>query len=264
MVAFHALFALTMRHLRLLKRDVNLIMSTLYWPLLDVLIWGFLGSYMQQSQVGAHHNYVIVSLLGIVLWRTTSSAAIVTARGFVEELWSNNLINLISLPLRLTEWIGGIMVYSAVMSCFTAFYCMVLIMLIYGINPALLIGHVIMFVPPLFLCGLAIGMFCLTIIAYCGKRAEELYYVFAWFFAPFSTAFYPREILPHWAQMISDCLPMSYIFTGMRASLMQNADPIPFLLQGYGMAISYLLVAIFCFGWAFKSSKKRGLARLAD
>lgn len=121
-----------------------------------------------------------------------------------------------------------------------------------------------MFAPPLFLSGLAIGMFCLAIIAYCGKRAEELYYVFAWFFVPFSTAFYPRAILPYWAQMMSDCLPMSYIFTGMRASLMHDADPKPFILQGYVMAIGYLLVAIVCFAWAFNSSKKSGLARLAD
>lgn len=264
MPQLHAIFAITMRHLRLLRRDINHLLSTFYWPLLDVLIWGFLGTYIQNVQTNGIQNYTAVALLCIMLWRTTSSSAIVTARALVEELWTHNLINLVSLPLTLTEWILGVTLYNVIMSGITAIYCMILIMLLYGLSPLAMLSTFIVFAPPLFFSGLALGTICLAIIAYCGKRAEELFYIFAWFFAPFSTAFYPREILPGWAQMLSDALPMSAIFTGLRTSMLHNGDPTPYLIKGYLMAIAYFIVAIIAFAFAFHKSKKYGLARLSD
>jgi ABC-2 type transport system permease protein len=264
MLSFHAIIALALRHARLLRRDANYLLSMFYWPLLDVLIWGFLGSYIQNVQTNGYQNYTAVALLCIILWRTTSTSAIVTARAFVEELWSHNLINIVSLPLTLTEWFAGITLYNTLMSCATAVYCTLLIMFFYGLSPALIFGKFVLFAPPLFLSGLALGTLCLAIIAYCGKRAEELLYVFAWFFAPFSAAFYPREILPGWAQMISDALPMSYIFTGLRVSMLSEGDPTPYLIKGYLMAIAYLIIALLAFVFAFHKSKNRGLARLSD
>lgn len=263
MFSFSALFAITLRHLRLLWRDTNMALATFYWPLLDVLIWGFLGSYMQNMQVGVA-NYQVIALLGILLWQTTSRGAIVIAMSFVEELWSYNLLNLISLPLSLFEWMGGIVLYNIFTTCLTFTYCTGLIYLLYGLSPLMLLSKFILFAPSLFISGLAIGFLCLAIIAYCGKRAQELCFVFSWFFSPFSTAFYPREVLPLWAQHISDILPMSHVFTGMRVAMIHNGDPTAYLIKGYLMSVAYLLAAILIFICAFNKSKNRGLARLSD
>jgi len=264
MISFAAVFAITLRHLRLLRRDMNLALATFYWPILDVLIWGFLGIYIQNIQTVGLANYTVIALLGILLWQTTGRSAVTLAASFVEELWSYNLINIVSLPLSLTEWILGIVLYNVITSCMTFVYCTGLIYLLYGISPFAMLGKFIIFAPPLFLCGLALGFFCLQVIVYCGKRAQELCYVLAWFFAPFSTAFYPREVLPQWAQYISDILPMSYVFAGMRALMIDNQDPTSYLVKGYSMAIAYLVIAIIGFGYAFHASKKYGLARLSD
>ena len=263
MLSFSALFAITLRHLRLLRRDMNMALATFYWPLLDVLIWGFLGSYMQSMQVDVP-NYQAIALLGILLWQTTSRGAIVIAMSFVEELWSYNLLNLVSLPLSLIEWMGGIVLYNLFTTCLTFTYCIGLIYLFYGLSPLMLFSKFIVFAPSLFISGLAIGFLCLAVIAYFGKRAQELCFVFSWFFSPFSTAFYPREVLPAWAQYVSDILPMSHVFAGMRYSMIHHGDPMPFLIKGYLMSTAYLLVAIFIFVCAFNKSKNRGLARLSD
>lgn len=265
MISLRTIFAITLRHLRLLRRDMNLALSTFYWPLLDVLIWGFLGLYIQNMQTSpALQNYTVIALLGILLWQTTGRSAIVLAVSFVEELWSYNLINLVSLPLSLIEWLLGIVLYNIITTCMTFTYCVGLIYLLYGLSPLLLLQQFILFAPPLFLSGLALGAICLQIIAYCGKRAQELCFVFAWCFAPFSTAFYPREVLPTWAHYISDILPMSYVFAGMRALMMYDQDPTPYLIKGYLMASAYLIIAVIGFGCAFHASKKYGLARLSD
>jgi ABC-2 type transport system permease protein len=242
---------------------MNMALATFYWPLLDVLIWGFLGAYIQNIQIGVH-NYQAIALLGILLWQITSRGAIVIATSFVEELWSYNLMNLISLPLSLAEWMCGIVLYNIFTTCLSFTYCIGLIYLFYGLSPLMLFSKFVIFAPPLFISGLAIGFTCLAIIAYFGKRAQELCFVFSWFFSPFSTAFYPREILPAWAQAISDALPMSYVFTGMRASMMHNGDPMPYLIKSYLLSIAYLILAILAFAYMFNKSKKHGLARLSD
>jgi len=264
MPSLNAIWAIYLRHYRLLVRDANLLLATFYWPLLDILIWGFLGSWIQRIQSGGLEQYEVIALLGIVLWQTTCRSAIVTAGAFVEELWSRNILNLLSLPISLFEWIAGITLYNFILSCATSAYCMLLIFLIYHFPMWSFISSFCLFAFPLFLSGLWLGFMCLYLVTILGKRSHELAYVLAWFFAPFSTAFYPKEILPEWAQTVSAFLPMSYIFEGMRAYLIQGANPTIPILKALIMSSAYLTIAIFIFRYGFNKSKNKGLARLAD
>jgi ABC-2 type transport system permease protein len=264
MISFPSIWAITLRHSRLLMRDTNLKLAHFYWPLLDVLIWGFLGSWIQKMQGSPSHNYEAIALLGILLWQTAARSSIVTMQAFLEELWAQNLINLFSLPMSLAEWILGVMLYNGIMSIVTVFYCVGLIFLLYKLSIWYLLSTFLIFAPPLFISGLCIGFACLCCIAYLGKRAQELGFVFAWFFAPFSTAFYPMEVLPPWAQAISYCLPMSHVFMGMRKYLIEHQDPTPYLIKGYAMSCGYATIAVVLFVFLFQKSKQKGLARLSD
>lgn len=264
MPSFNAIWALTLRHYRLLISDANLLLATFYWPLLDILIWGFLGSWIQNIQCSGFDNYEVIALLGIVLWQTTCRSAIVTASAFVEELWSRNLLNLLSLPISLFEWVSGIILYNFLLSVMTSIYCMLLIFIIYQFSMWTIISTFCLFAFPLFLSGLWLGFMCLHIVTIFGKRAHELAYVLAWFFAPFSTAFYPKEVLPLWAQKLSAYLPMSYIFEGMRNYLIHNENPALPITKALIMSSVYLTISVIIFGYAFNKSKNKGLARLSD
>ncbi len=104
MLSGSSIGALVLRHIYVWRRDLNLILATLYWPLLDILIWGFLGAWIQQSGAKQFHNYEVTALLGILLWQVVARGSIITVSTFTEELWSHNVQNLFSLPLRTTEW----------------------------------------------------------------------------------------------------------------------------------------------------------------
>ena len=69
MISFLPIWAITLRHLRLYRRDLNLLLGILYWPLLDVLTWGFLGAWIQKSGLAEFHNYELITLLGVLLWQ---------------------------------------------------------------------------------------------------------------------------------------------------------------------------------------------------
>ena len=264
MISFASMWAIVVRHMRMWQRDPNLLLGALYWPLLDILVWGFLGSWIQQSQMAQFQNYEVTALLGILLWQVVGRGCNAMSMPLTEELWSNNIVNLFSLPLRTIEWMGGVVLFYAIMMCITTITCMLVMFTLYDVSIWQVLSTFLIFLPPLFFSGIWLGFTLLQIVVTLGKRGIELGHVIAWFFLPFSGAYYPVEVLPHWAQTMSAFLPMSYVFQGMRGYLMRHQDPTPYLIKGYALSILYATCAVILFIYCFNRSKQKGLARLAD
>lgn len=262
MVSLRSIWGLTRRYLLLFFHDTNVKISTFYWPFLDIVLWGFLGSWIQSTQVNSTVNYQAIALLCIVLWQITARSAQFLFRCFLEELWTRNLVNMFSLPISLPEWIASLIIYSGVMSLITAVFCMLLMVVLYSMPFWHICFTALLFAPPLFISGIWIGMICLQSLAYFGKRADEIGWVLSWFFAPFSGAFYPLEVLPAWAQTVSAWLPMGYAIDGMRHYLMTQEIPWKSIFIAYAMSMLYAGIATLIFAWLFNRAKQRGLVRL--
>lgn len=263
MIRWKAIWALVLRHIYVWKRDVNLILMALYWPLLDIFLWGSLGLWVQQTQTSDGTDYKIVMLLGLLLWQVIGRGCNIMVNAFIEEIWSNNVINLFSLPLQLTEWICGVVLFFVIMMSAGSLFCMTMIALLYGISFWYLLITFTLFLIPLFFSALWIGFTALLPIITFGKRGIEFCYVIIWFLMPFSGALYPVEVLPIWAQKVSSVLPMYYVFKGMRVYVMHH-DPTGYLIKGLLLSMVYALCAIIFFAWSFNHSKQKGLARLTD
>ncbi len=259
-----SMWTIVLRSLRIWKRDINLLLCGFYWPLLDIIIWGFVGSWIQSLQAAEFSNYKATALMGVLLWQVVGRGANFIVFSISEDLWNNNLVNLFSLPLRLLEWICGVIAFFIIMNFITNAFCIVMASLFYDISFGYLFMTFLLFLLPLIFSTIWIGFMCLSIIALFGKRGIEMGFIIGWLLMPFSGAYYPVEILPQWAQAFSSCLPMSYVFQGMRAYMMHNQNPVKFLIQGTIMAIIYALISIIIFIYCFNYSKQKGLARLAD
>ncbi len=264
MISFAPIWAIVLRHTRVLRRDFNLLLAIFYWPVLDILIWGFLGSWIQQSQTAQFQHYEAAALLGILLWQLVGRGCTNMIFSFTEELWSNNILNLFSLPLRIVEWMAGIVLFNTIMMVLTSIFCMFVIFMLYDLSIWYIISTFLICFPPLFFSGLWVGFTCLQILVMKGKRGQELGFVFGWFLLPFSGAYYPIEVLPSWGRIMSAFLPMSYVFQGMREYVMYQQDPTLNLVKGYVLSILYAIGAIILFIYCFNHSKRKGLARLAD
>ena len=141
---------------------------------------------------------------------------------------------------------------------------LLVIFLLYDLSIAYTLSTLLIFLPPLLLSGIWLGFIFLIIVATLGRRSTELGYVISWIFLPFSGAYYPVDVLPAWGQAISACLPMSYVFEGMRGYVMHQQDPTANLVIGYVLSSLYATAAILLFVYCFNRSKRRGLARLAN
>jgi len=264
MISISPIWAITLRHFRLYKHDPNIALIMIYWPLLDIITWGFLGAWIQQSGVVQFHNYEIIALLGVLLWQVAARGANAISIALCEELWQHNVINLFSLPLSILNWISGVILYFTLMLIAIAFCSILCIYAFYDIALLSLVSNFLLFFTPLFFCGIWLGFICLQIIIVLGKRGTELGFVLIWFLLPFSGAYYPVDILPTWAQTVSACFPMSYAFTGMREHLIHNHNPMPYLIKSTILSVLYATSAIIIFVYLFNYSKQKGLARLTD
>lgn len=264
MISLASIWAITVRHIRVMQHDLNILLAALYWPMLDIMIWGFLGSWIAQSNTAQFHNYEEAALLGILLWLVVGRGSNFMMNTLNEELFSNNVVNLFSLPLGIVEWMCGIVLFYIIMLFFTTAFCMLVVYALYDVSMWYLLSTYFIFMPPLFLSGIWIGFSCLQIVVTLGRRGIELGWVVGWFLMPFCGAYYPVEILPAWGQLISKFLPMSYVFSGMRGYVMHQQDPTFYLIKGYAMSIVYATIAVIMFVYCFNRSKQKGLARLAD
>src|SRR5262249_48975113 len=78
------------------------IFDLVYWPTVQMLLWGFIQTYLQGQHDGAVQ--VLGALLGAaMLWDVFFRSQIALSVAFFEEIWSRNLGHLMVSPLRPAE-----------------------------------------------------------------------------------------------------------------------------------------------------------------
>ncbi|HUN99231.1 MAG TPA: ABC transporter permease, partial [Bradyrhizobium sp.] len=96
--------AIVIRQIYELRRNPNHLTNMVYWPVVNIAVWGFLTLYL------AHGNQLRPSLLNgllgaAILWGLFNGFQRDMALGFLEELWSRNLVNLFASPLTIPEYL---------------------------------------------------------------------------------------------------------------------------------------------------------------
>lgn len=253
--------AIVLRHVILTFRDFHRFIDLIYWPILEIVIWGFTARWVQGNQVQPIQVSFIL-LTALVFWQVLLRAQLEVSFSFLDELWSHNLVNLFSTPLQLSEWIIAVMIIGFLKCIFTFIFGVAIIYILYLLN-IIKLGFILLVFLFLMICsGWTIGFLTTAAVAYWGQKIQTLAWVMGWFFAPFSGVFYPISVLPYWAQIISASLPMSYLFEGIRTLITTGIVPTKMLFICLGLNAIYLALALLVFKVAFEKSKVYGLARL--
>ena len=91
--------ALCLRYLYLLASSWPRLLELIYWPILNLLTWGFLQTYA----MGSTNQTLFVGgalVSGLLLWEVLFRGQIGFSVSFLEEVWSRNLGNILMSPLR--------------------------------------------------------------------------------------------------------------------------------------------------------------------
>lgn len=254
------IFGTFLRYFFVLKKGLHQLSDMFYWPFVDILLWGltsvWIQSYTPQGQLP------MVLLTGLIFWQIAWRGSIDIAVSLLQEFWHRNLVNLFSTPLKLSEWIAGILLLSISKLLITISFGTLVVYLLYSLNVFAIGWMFLPFTVSLIIFGWALSFLSSSAIIYWGHRVEMFAWMTAFLFAPFSAVFYPVSVLPGWAQVVSWSLPTTYIFEGMRAILSGKAFPTYYFWISMGLNILYLSLAIALFYYAFEKSRAKGLARL--
>lgn len=259
---WYRIWAMVVRHLTQLPTDFNKLSSIIYWPLIDIVLFGFVGIWMSKGKADTSYAAVLVS--GIVIWQIVNRSSLSVSLNLLEELWSRNITNLFATPLSIGEWIMSVVVEGVLVTIALFLLCFGIVYLIYGFSLFVLGWWLIPLIILAFISGLSIGLISGSCIFYWGQRVQSLVWMAGWAFAVFSGAFYPIAVLPYWMQKAAYCLPLSYIFTAIQKIILAKETPVYELATGMSICIPYFVFSIALFSWTFFLSKKRGLARLMD
>ena len=254
----YRIFAIVMRHLYLYKRSLSRLMEIFYWPLLDLLVWGFITLYLDQFK-GTLPNFLAFFLGALILWDILYRSQQGISISFLEEVWSRNLLNLFVTPLRPGEFLIATMIISIFKLFTAAAVTVVLAWLLYSFNIFIMGLALLPFVLNLMVFGWAIGVSTTAVILRFGQKAEIMAWDLAFLFQPLSAVFYPVSVLPQWLQQIALWIPATPVLEGMRAVIKSVTFPWPELLWSLWLNLLYLSAAVLYFYYTFYVARQKGL-----
>ena len=250
--------AILTRHLYLYRRSFPRLLEIFYWPLLDLVVWGFITMYLAQ-QGTALHGAVTFFLGALILWDILFRAQQSITISFLEEIWSRNLMNLFASPLTAGEFLVATMVMSVFKVLAVMVIMVVSALVFYSYNVFVMGLSLIPFVLNLITAGWIIGILTTAIIMRFGQQAEVLAWGMVFLFQPISCVFYPLEVLPGWLQGIALANPAAHVFEGMREILLQGTVSAEHLGWATGLNVAYLLLMIAIYQYTFTVCKDRGM-----
>ncbi len=231
------------RHWYLWSRNVEYFLESLWQPVVDVLIWGFVTLYLQ-GLMGALPDVMLMFLAGALLWSAVRRGQHEVTFTFMEEAWSRNLMSLCATPLREGEWMLASILFGLAKLMLQLLLMGVLIWMLYALNVLSIGWSLLPFVLSLLMFGWALGLVINAGIIRFGRGLVPLSWVMAFMVQPFACVFYPVTALPGWAQAIAKALPCTYIFEGMRIMIAEGRFMWGYWLTSIMLDLVYLGVAV--------------------
>jgi len=249
--------ALVLRHLYLLRGSWPRILELMYWPTVQMILWGFITLFLvtNSSWVAQASGILLTSvLLWDVLFRSQLGVSLV----FMEEMWSRNLGHLFVSPLRPLELVGALLIMSLVRTLIGVGGAALIAIPLFHYSIFSLGLPLLAFFANLLIMGWAIGLLVSGIVLRYGLGAEGMAWFLVFALQPISGVYYPIKILPVWLQHVAFFLPSSHVFEGMRAVLFEQTFRVDLLLNALILNVVYLALGAGAFLAYFHIARVRG------
>jgi ABC-2 type transport system permease protein len=249
--------AMVRRYWFLLRSSWPRILDLIYWPAVQMLMWGFLQLYVSQNS-GFFAQAGGVFIGAVLLWDILFRGQLGFSICFLEEMYTRNLGNLMMSPLRPVELIAALMIMSVVRLLIGMIPVSLLAIAFFGFNLWSLGLALAAFFLNLILTSWAIGIFVAGLLLRNGLGAESMAWTIMFLFLPLTCVYYPVGVLPHWLQYVAWCLPPTYVFEGMRALLIQHVFRADLMLEALAFNVVLFAVAALAFMKLLASAREQG------
>ncbi|MBV9348708.1 MAG: ABC transporter permease [Pseudolabrys sp.] len=249
--------AMVRRNWYLLRSSWPRILDLMYWPMLQMITWGFLQLYVSQ-QAGFFAQAGGVLIGSVLLWDILFRGQLGFSISFLEEMYARNLGNIMMSPLRPVEFVAALMVMSLVRLMIGMIPVSLLAIAFFGFNVWSLGLALAVFFLNLILTSWSIGIFVAGLLLRNGLGAETLAWTFMFLMLPFTCVYYPVSVLPHWLQYVAWALPPTYVFEGMRALLTERVFRANLMIEAFIFNGVLFAAASFAFLRLLESARLHG------
>lgn len=261
---FKRIFAIVIRHLFLLKRDLARIAEIVWYPIIDLTIWGLVTSFLSyQSELPEQAFLFFVG--GMILWVFVYRMQMSLSISLMIDMWDRNFLNLFVSPLTTIEYMVGLTLVALLKLFLTFIILTLLALFFYAFDVTILGFYLIPFILSLMMMGWWMGTIINGFLLRFGFKIEAFAWALVYVFNPLSGVFYPLEVMPSWMRNVALFLPSSYIFEGMRQVLLEGFMDIDGLFISLALNIVYSIVALIIYYLLFRSTLRSGmLVKLSD
>ena len=256
-LSMRRVYAVLLRHLYVLRRSWPRILELAYWPLMQMILWGFITVFFRD-----HSSWVAqatgVLITAVLLWDVLFRSNLGVAVPFIEELWARNLAQLFVSPLRPSELVASLLAMSLIRTLISIVPAALLALPLYDVWVFQLGLPLLSFFANLLVMGWSVGLIAAAIVLRAGLGAESLAWLGVFLLAPVSGVYYPVATLPDWLQWIAWSLPASHVFEGMRAVLFEGVFRWDHLAAAILLNAAYLMGAIGLFLYMFRAARIAG------
>lgn len=255
--ALRRISAVLLRHLYLWRGSWTRLFDLLYWPVLQVTIWGFMTQFLAgKSSWVAQAGGVFIG--AVLLWDVLVRGQFGMTLSLLEEMWSRNFANLFVSPLRPAEFAAALMALSIIRSLIGVVPAALLAIPLFGYSIFTLGLPLLAFWILLMIFGWAIGLVLCGLLVRFGLAAESYAWASIFVLAPFSGVYYPIETLPGWLLPVAWALPTTHVFEGMRAVMIQGVFRLDLMAWALALDLVFIALGFAAFLWAFRRARERG------
>jgi ABC-2 type transport system permease protein len=229
----------------------------IYWPLVQMLMWGFLQSYLAQTTSFAA-NAAGLFIGGVLLWDILVRSQLGFAVAFLEEIWSRNLGHLMMSPLRPAELVGALILVSLIKLTVAMVPVALMAYFFFSFN---LLGLGIAFAAffaNLVIMSWSLGLVSTGVVLRWGLGAESFAWLIVFVFLPICCVYYPVTTLPGWLQPVALALPPTYVFEGLRAIVLGGTFETGLMVKAFALNVVYFALGFAAFAYFLQSARVHG------
>ncbi|MDA7718947.1 ABC transporter permease [Candidatus Pelagibacter sp.] len=251
------IYGLFLRHFYLITRSFPRILDLIYWPSIQITLWGFISNFF--ADYSTYYNSAVGVILSCaILYDFLFRTSIGFNMLFLEEIWSRNFTNLFIAPMKISEIIVSLVFTALIRALIGLVPAILLTSPLFGIS-LLDLGIPLAFLfLSLYVFGITLGLFVSAGLLRFGPSFENIAWSTMFLLAPFGCIYYPVETLPEIFQLIAYALPLVYIFEETRNILVNQSVDYENIIQALYLNAAYLIAAVSVFYYSFDKAREKG------
>ena len=253
----HKIYALSLRHIYLIKGSFPRILDLIYWPTIQIFLWGFISKFFTLNST-YYENTVGIILSAAILYDFLFRSSISYNMMFLEEIWSRNFTNLFIAPIKISEIISALTFTAIFRTLIGLVPAAFLAIPLFGVSIFKIGLPLVFLLVSLYIFGVTLGLLVTSGLIRFGPSFENIAWASLFFLAPLGCIYYPIEILPDWLQLIAKLLPLVHLFEEMRSILIDNIVNYYAVLKACIISLVYFIIGIIVFYWSYNGAKLRG------